>query len=203
MFVLTELCDTVAILPRHFNINLNEAIDFALNKKFANKIVHNVGLCIALWDVTKVDDSFIFPGDGSSHTRVAFRFVVFRPYMDEILIGKIRNCCKEGVYVSMGFFDDVFLPADQLRTPSRFDEANQLWIWEYQAEDEKHNLEMLREDEIRFRVMDEIFVDVSPSGPEIGEAADVSEMEKKSPYTILGSIHDAGLGLISWWLEDQ
>ncbi len=27
-----------------------------------------MGLCIALWDVTKLEDSYIFPGDGSSHT---------------------------------------------------------------------------------------------------------------------------------------
>ena len=32
------------------------------------QVVHNVGLCIALWDVTKLDDSYIFPGDGASHT---------------------------------------------------------------------------------------------------------------------------------------
>jgi len=51
--------------------------------------------------------------------------------------------------------------------------------------------------------VDEIFVDVSPSGPEMGEATDVAEIDKKSPYTIIGSIHDAGLGLISWWLEGQ
>ena len=32
------------------------------------KVVHNVGLCIALWDILKLEDSYIFPGDGSYHT---------------------------------------------------------------------------------------------------------------------------------------
>ena len=32
------------------------------------QVVHDVGLCIALWDVTKLEDSYIFPGDGASHT---------------------------------------------------------------------------------------------------------------------------------------
>ena len=32
------------------------------------QVVHSVGLCIALWDITKLEDSYIFPGDGSSHT---------------------------------------------------------------------------------------------------------------------------------------
>jgi len=56
-------------------------------------------------------------------------------------------------------------------------------------------------EEIRLRVVDEIFVDVSPVGPEkVGEkVSDGSDVDKKSPYTVIGSIHDAGLGLISWW----
>ena len=29
---------------------------------------------------------------------VHFRYVVFRPFMDEILIGRIRSCSKEGVH---------------------------------------------------------------------------------------------------------
>lgn len=32
-------------------------------------MVYNVGLCICLYDITKLDDSYIFPGDGASHTK--------------------------------------------------------------------------------------------------------------------------------------
>lgn len=33
------------------------------------QVVYNVGLCICLYDITKLDDSYIFPGDGASHTK--------------------------------------------------------------------------------------------------------------------------------------
>ena len=33
------------------------------------QVLHNVGLCIALYDVTYVGDSYILPGDGASHTK--------------------------------------------------------------------------------------------------------------------------------------
>lgn len=72
-----------------------------------------MGLCIILHDIIHVGDSYIFPGDGASHTKgngqrsglhfhhivksVQFRFVVFRPFIDEILVGKIRSCSSEGV----------------------------------------------------------------------------------------------------------
>ena len=33
------------------------------------QVVLNVGLCIVLHDLTYVGDSYIFPGDGASHTK--------------------------------------------------------------------------------------------------------------------------------------
>ena len=66
------------------------------------QVVHKVGLCIALWDIQKIEDAYIFPGDGSHHSVVHFRYVVFRPFMDEILTGKIKGCSKEGVHGKSG-----------------------------------------------------------------------------------------------------
>lgn len=124
MFVLAELKDTVRIPPVEFKQKLNDAITDELNRKLANKVKYynlfkfydiilliksklliyllkvylNVGLCIALHDITKIEESYIFPGDGASHTKVIFRYIVFRPFMEEILIGKIRSCSIDGVH---------------------------------------------------------------------------------------------------------
>lgn len=57
-----------------------------------------MGLCIALFDITSLKESFIIPGDGASHTIVHFRYIVFRPFLEEILVGKIRSCSQEGVH---------------------------------------------------------------------------------------------------------
>lgn len=66
--------------------------------KYAFQVYQDVGLCITLYDITKIKESFIFPRDGASHTTVSFRYIVFRPWMEEILIGKIRSCSPEGVH---------------------------------------------------------------------------------------------------------
>jgi len=62
------------------------------------QVYKDVGLCITLYDITKIEESYIFPGDGASHTKVTFRFIVFRPWIEEILIGRIRSCSPEGVH---------------------------------------------------------------------------------------------------------
>lgn len=123
-----------------------------------------MGLCIALFDITKLGHSYIFPGDGASYTEVNFRYIVFRPVIEEILIGKIRSCSRDGVHgndfliillksfilginlffrlVTLGFFDDILIPVRGLQHPSRFDETDQAWVWEYPGENEKHDLFM-------------------------------------------------------------
>ncbi|XP_041364731.1 DNA-directed RNA polymerase III subunit RPC8-like [Gigantopelta aegis] len=205
MFVLSEMKDTVRIPPWLFKLDTKDAIIETLNKKLANKVMYNVGLCIALWDIEKFEDSYIFPGDGASHTIVHFRYVVFRPFIDEILIGKIKGSSKEGVMVSIGFFDDILIPADSMQHPSKFDEQEQLWFWEYQLEDgNKHTLFMDIGEQIRFRIVDEMFTDTTPCGPDGGmpetpEIAVLDPESRKSPFSLTGSVSEPGLGLLSWW----
>lgn len=199
MFILVEMKNVTRITPDMFNIKLNDAIASELNVKLANKVVLNVGLCIALFDILKLEESFIIPGDGASHTRVKFRYIVFRPFVEEILVGKIRSCSQEGVHVTLGFFDDVLIPPSALQHPSRFNETEQAWVWEYDAGDgNKHDLFMDAGETIKFRVTAETFNETCPSGP--ANMQETSENpESKVPYSLTGSINEPGLGLISWW----
>lgn len=44
--------------------------------------------------------------------------------------------------VTLGFFDDIQIPAASLQHPSRFDEEEQVWIWEYENQGSSHSLFM-------------------------------------------------------------
>lgn len=87
MYVLAEMRDVVSIKPWQFDQDLKLVIEDELNKKFANKVIYELGLCVALFDILKIEESYIFPGDGSSHTRVTFRYVIFRPFLEQVLVG--------------------------------------------------------------------------------------------------------------------
>ncbi|KYN39973.1 DNA-directed RNA polymerase III subunit RPC8 [Trachymyrmex septentrionalis] len=202
MFVLTELKDTVRIPPSSFKSKLNDVINDELNRKLANKVYKDVGLCITLHDITKIEESYIFPGDGASHTKVTFRFIVFRPWMEEILIGRIRSCSPEGVHVTLGFFEDIVIPPHKLQHPSRFDQMEQAWVWIYKTEDGKtHDLFMDAGEVIRFRVVKEIFTE-APLPSVLNASQDISEKAETNnaaPYILHGSIDEPGLGLLTWW----
>ena len=119
MFVLVTLKETVRILPHKLHLPLRDAITEDLNDKLANKVIVDVGLCITLYDIVEVGESFLRQGDPAAHTLVKFRFVVFRPFVGETLVGKVRSCSRDGVHVSLGFFDNILVSPEYLQEPCK------------------------------------------------------------------------------------
>ncbi|CAE6470773.1 unnamed protein product [Rhizoctonia solani] len=146
--------------------------------------------------------------------------VVFRPACSEVIVGKIKSSTEDGIRVTLGFFDDIYIPRDYLPTPSAFDHNEQAFFWlppHHWASDEPPSTTQLldtdittrlyldRNEVIRLRVERDEFYDNEPgprkaetvqSGQEGGIEDDV---DKKAPYTITASISGDGLGALSWW----
>jgi DNA-directed RNA polymerase III subunit RPC8 len=111
---------------------------------------------------------------------VHFRLIVFRPFKGEILMGKLISSSDMGLRISMGFFDDIFVPAPaMLFEPSRFSDVEKVWIWESSPES---ILYFDHNEMVRFRVEGETWTDLSPEKqPAPGEEVDVY---RRSPYEI-------------------
>lgn len=208
MFVLVEISDVLRIIPEHFNNESSERLEIEINRKYSNKVIHKLGLCILLHDLLEVGDPLIYPGDGSAHIKTKFRMVVFRPFIGEVLYGKIKSCSEKGIFVTMGFFDDIFIPRDNFQPNTTFDKSEQLWVWTY-GED-KFYLDL--DESIVFRVQNPKFYEARPadagvaamsntvaiaSPPMVSEDSAFSNHE--SPFSLEGTINDSGLGLPAWW----
>ena len=48
------------------------------------------------------------------------------------------------------FFDDIFIPAHSLQKPSRFDDREQLFVWQYDTGESTHDLFIDIGEEIRY-----------------------------------------------------
>jgi DNA-directed RNA polymerase III subunit RPC8 len=53
------------------------------------QVIPNQGLCIALHGFDSKGEPFIYPSDGGAHVKVQVRLVVFRPWVGEVICGKI------------------------------------------------------------------------------------------------------------------
>ena len=98
----------------------------------------DVGLAICRYgECLKITNGSCVPADGGSHHEALFRLVVFRPFVEEVCVGKIVKSTPEGIQVSLGFFQDIFIPAYWMLRPSRYNEKNGLWVWTPNYDDEE------------------------------------------------------------------
>ncbi|ETV88845.1 hypothetical protein, variant [Aphanomyces astaci] len=224
MFVLCRVADVIQVAPELFSSDYSSVLIEEIDRKYANKVVADVGLCITHYDFIEIGDAYIHPSDGTSHTDVIFRMVVFRPFIGEILKGKIISCTEEHIRVSMDFMQDIIIPSYAMQNPSFFDKTERLWEWKFPGrEDDQDPYYMYLNEEIRFRVTNINFTrvlktakgmqavtDATDSKPDKHEApsrrrsssVDLSDSDPKpAALQIIGTIDEDGLGLSSWWVE--
>lgn len=118
MFVLTRISDVIPVAPSLFDTEYTRVLTEQIERKYANKVLADVGLCLTVYDFVSIGDALIHPSDGTAHTQVEFRMVVFRPFVGEVLKGKIVSCDEDNVRVSMGFMEDILIPSFALQSPS-------------------------------------------------------------------------------------
>jgi len=159
MFVITTLVDTIRIPAHMLSLPTLTALHKEIDLKFPNRVLMDVGLVICRYgDCLKITNGTCVPGDGGCHHECLFRLVLFRPFVEEVCIGKISKSTAEGIHVSLGFFQDIFIPAYWMLRPSCYDEKIGLWVWtpDYDEEGGDDN------DDDDEKVKDEE-VDVKPS----------------------------------------
>ncbi|KAJ2929419.1 hypothetical protein H1R20_g7681, partial [Candolleomyces eurysporus] len=217
MFQLAIIKDTIPIHPQHFAVPPSEAITAELNKKYANRVLHEVGLCISVFDLADVGEGRVRYGDGFLWYKVTFRMVIFRPFVSEVVAAKVKSSDEGGIRVSMGFFDDMYIPAIYLPQPSAFDpnERAHFWLPESPLTSTTDLLDTPTSERmyidtnevVRVRVEQDEFYDDEPGPIKVVEGV-IQEAEKglaskRPPYSIVCSIAEQGLGPIVWWSGAQ
>ncbi|KAH9729543.1 F4H5.12 protein [Citrus sinensis] len=139
MFYLSKIEHTLRLPPHLLRLPLNEAIKLELENVFLDK---------------EIEGGFVYPGEGASTHTVKFRLMVFRPFLGEIIAAKLKESDANGLRLSLGFFEDIYIPSHLLPSPSRSEpdpngRYEVKWIWEFG--DTKYVIDGL--DEIKFRVL--------------------------------------------------
>jgi DNA-directed RNA polymerase III subunit RPC8 len=58
------LQDTVGIHPAKFGVPPEQAIISEINTKYANRVLHDVGLCVCVFDISEAGEGKVRYGDG-------------------------------------------------------------------------------------------------------------------------------------------
>ncbi|CAF2051886.1 unnamed protein product [Brassica napus] len=192
MFCLSEMEDTVRVPPDLLKLPLEVAIKKVLQKLLLNKVL-SIGLCVTIYDIKSAEGGFVLPGDGPATYKVRFRIVVFRPFVGEVIAARFKESDSNGLRLTLGFFEDIYVPAPLIPRPNRcepdpYNRSQMRWVWIFEEQEYiiDHSCQ-----QINFRVEN---ISYPPVPTEQAEDA-----KPFAPMVITGTIDDDGLGPVSWW----
>lgn len=102
MFYKVELQDHIRVPPDMFKLSTPEAVTKCIKKEFEGHISKDLGVVIDVAGVKSVGEGIIIPGDGASYFNTTFELFTFKPELQEIVLGNIRDIADFGAFINLG-----------------------------------------------------------------------------------------------------
>ena len=85
-----------------FNTTKKEAVLANIRDSYENFISKEFGFVINIIDVGEVKEGVIVPGDGAGYYETQFELLTYKPEMNELVYGKIRDITDFGAFIEIG-----------------------------------------------------------------------------------------------------
>jgi len=119
---------------------------------------------------------------------------VFKSNLRTTGVRALRDAvCRKGLRVSLGFFEDVFIPPELLQQPAEYVESEKEWCWKMDEESEP--LYYSLHGQIRLKVHT---VQFSSSKSPDSKDLDREESVRVPRMVVIGRVDSTGLGMIGW-----
>src|SRR3989338_4138579 len=107
MFYRTKLKDHIRIPPSAFGSDVKTAIIEQIKKKYDGFISKELGIVIDVSDVGEVSQGIIIHGDGATFHEVVFEVIIFKPELQEVVCGKVKDIAEFGAFMNIGPIDGM------------------------------------------------------------------------------------------------
>ena len=97
-----QLKDHIRVPPHLFGLNLEDAMIERIKKKYDGYISKELGIVIDVSRLDNIGEGIIIPGDGASYYETEFEVIIFKPEMQEVVIGRIKDIADFGAFISIG-----------------------------------------------------------------------------------------------------
>ena len=102
MFYKIELKDHIRVPPDLFGLKVDEAVIKRVKKKYDGLISKELGVVIEVSELKSIGEGIIIPGDGASYYDASFELLTFKPELQEVVLGKIRDIVDFGAFINLG-----------------------------------------------------------------------------------------------------
>ncbi len=107
MYKIVTVEDTVRVPPNRFSEPLNEVIMDVIRKNYLGLTDKDVGTILAITELKDVKVGRIIMGDGASYHDVTFDALVYKPEVNEVVLGEIVEIVEFGGFIRLGPIDGL------------------------------------------------------------------------------------------------
>jgi len=107
MFYKTELRDHIRVAPRLFDLKVDDALVKSVKLKYEGVITQEIGIVVDVVGVKNVGEGIIIPGDGARYYDATFEILSFKPELQEVVMGRIRDIADFGAFMTIGPIDGM------------------------------------------------------------------------------------------------
>lgn len=107
MFYKIELKDHIRVPPMYFDLDVKEAVLKSVKLKYDGLTNAELGFVIDIVNVTDIGEGVIIPGDGASYYETTFEIIAFKPELQEVVVGRIKDIADFGAFLTMGPVDGM------------------------------------------------------------------------------------------------
>jgi DNA-directed RNA polymerase subunit E' len=102
MFYKVKVKDYIRVPPAMFNLPKKEAVLHNVKSSYENYVSKSLGFVVNVIDVFEVNEGVIVPGDGAGFYETEFELLTFKPELNELVFGKIRDITNFGAFIDIG-----------------------------------------------------------------------------------------------------
>ncbi|MFH1439404.1 MAG: DNA-directed RNA polymerase [Candidatus Woesearchaeota archaeon] len=107
MYYKLKIEDHIRVSPRLFGDDTNSAIQKQIREKFDGYISKELGTVIDVSDIDKAEQGIVIPGDGAAYYKTTFNLLTFKPDLQEVVFGKVKDIADFGAFLSIGPIDGM------------------------------------------------------------------------------------------------
>ena len=126
MFYELTVQDHLRVPPNKFGENVEESVINSLNQIYEGYVSEELGFVIGISSVDEIGEGVIIPGDGAAYYVTTFKLYVFRPEMQEVLLGKISDITDFGAFIEIGPVDGMIHVSQTMDDFVSFSKSNVL-----------------------------------------------------------------------------
>jgi len=102
MFYKTIIQDHIRVSPELFEKQIKDAVLAQIKREYDGFISKDFGFVVDVSDVSEIGEGVIIPGDGAAYYNATFTLITFKPEMQEVLPGQIKDIADFGAFFTMG-----------------------------------------------------------------------------------------------------